>query len=130
MMTRLRKTLTGAALAAFALVVLPGAVQAQDQELPDPPDGEELVDFVHAYIDVQEIQMEMEQALTTVQDPEEANRIQQEANEAMAGAVEDNDLTVERYSEIVMVLNTDEEVRQEFTELYEEILEERDGRLG
>ena len=129
MMTRVKQTLSGAALTALAMLVLPMGVdaQVQQQDAPDPPDREELTEFVEAYIDVQEIQMEMEQALATVQDPEEANQIQQQANEAMADAIEDNDLTVERYSEIVMALNTDDELRQEFAELYEEILEDRGG---
>jgi hypothetical protein len=129
MMTRVKQTLSGAALTVLAMLVLPMGVdaQVQEQDAPDRPDREELTEFVEAYIDVQEIQMEMEQALATVQDPEEANQIQQQANEAMADAIEDNDLTVERYSEIVMVLNTDEELREEFAELYEEILEDRGG---
>jgi cell division septation protein DedD len=129
MMTRVKQRLSGAALTALAMLVLPMGVdaQVQQQDAPDPPDREELTEFVKAYIDVQEIQMEMEQALATVQDPEDANRIQQEANEAMAEAIQDNDLSVERYSEIVMALNTDEELRQEFAELYEEILEDRGG---
>jgi len=128
MMTRVKQTFSGAALTALALLIVPMGVDAQvQQDAPDRPDREELTEFVEAYIDVQEIQMEMEQALATVQDPEEANQIQQQANEAMAAAIEDHDLSVERYSEIVMVLNTDEELRQEFAELYEEIMEERDG---
>lgn len=129
MKTLIEKSLATATLFALALLVLPMAVEAQvpQEDAPDPPDREELVDFAHAYIDVQEIQQEMEQRLAQVQDPEEANRVQQEANEAMAVAVEDQDLTVERYSEIVIVLNTDEELREQFEQVYQEILEDRMG---
>jgi hypothetical protein len=131
MTARIKQTLSGAALTALAVLVLPLGAEAQieTQEAPTPPDREELTDFAKAYIDVQEIQNEMEQALATVQDPEEANRIQQAANEQMAVAVEDHDLSVERYSEIVIALNTDEELRERFTEVYYELLEERDGSL-
>jgi hypothetical protein len=131
MIARIKQTLSGAALTALAVLVLPLGAEAQieTQEAPTAPDREELMDFAKAYIDVQEIQHEMEQALATAQDPEEANRIQQAANEQMAEAVEDHDLSVERYSEIVIALNTDEELREEFTEVYYELLEERDGLL-
>jgi hypothetical protein len=131
MITTLKKTLSAAALTALAVLVLPLGAEAQveQQEAPPPPDREELVDFARAYIDVQEVQQEMEQALATVQDAEEANRIQEQANEQMAEAVEDHDLTVERYSQIVIVLNTDEELRQEFEQVYQELLEDRDGVL-
>lgn len=131
MFPRLNKTLSGGILAALTALLIPVGADAQieQQEAPPPPDHEELVDFVNAYIDVQEIQVEMEQRLADVQDPEQANQVQQEANEAMAEAVEDHDMTVERYSQIVIVLNTDEELREEFSQVYQEILEERGGPL-
>lgn len=129
MTARIKQTLSGAALTALAVLVLPLGANAQieTQETPTAPDRDELIDFANAYIDVQEIQNEMEQALATVQDPEEANRLQQAANEEMAEAVEEHELSVERYSEIVIALNTDEELRDRFTEVYHELLEERDG---
>jgi len=129
MIPRLKQALSGAAFTALAVLVVPLGAEAQveQQEAPPRPDRAELVDFAHAYIDVQEIQVEMEQQLANVQDPEEANQVQQEANEAMAEAVEQHEMTVERYSEIVIVLNTDEELREEFAEVYQEILEDRDG---
>jgi cell division septation protein DedD len=127
----LQKALSSAALVALAAILVPlGAdaqIQQEQQEVPDRPDREELTRFAHALIDVTEIQLEMEERLAQVQDADEAARIQQEANDRMVEALEDRELTPERYSEIAMLLNTDEELHAEFEEIYERVLEERDG---
>lgn len=127
----IEKTISAAALVALAILLVPlGAdaqIQQQQQEPPPEPDTEELTRFANGLIDITEIQQEMEQELANVQEAEEANRIQQAANERMVVALEERDLTPERYSEIAMLLNTDEELNQEFEAIYEQVLEERDG---
>lgn len=130
----IEKTISAAALVALAILLVPlGAdaqqQQQQQQEPPPAPDTEELTRFANGLIDVTEIQQEMEQELANVQEAEEANRIQQAANERMVVALEERDLTPERYSEIAMLLNTDEELNQEFETIYEQVLEERDGGI-
>lgn len=126
----IEKTISSAALVALAILLVPLGADAQiqqQQEPPPAPDTEELTRFANGLIDITEIQQEMEQELANVQEAEEANRIQQAANEEMVVALEERDLTPERYSEIAMLLNTDEELNQEFEAIYEQVLEERDG---
>lgn len=131
MVRALKRAFSTAALVALAALLVPlGAdaqAQQQEQEPPPEPDTEELTRFAHGLIDVTEIQQNMEEELADVQDADEANAIQQEANDEMVEALDEYDLTPERYSEIAMLLNTDEELNEEFEEIHEEILEERDG---
>ena len=134
-MSRLiQKTLSVAAVMALALLVLPGAVDAQveQQQLDEitPPDQEELTRFAHGLIEITEIEQEMQQELAGVQDVEEATQIQQAANQEMVAALEDHDLSPERYSEIAQLLETDEELQVQFQQVYHEALEERGDGVG
>lgn len=107
------------------LLVGAGAVDAQvptqQQEMPEPPEREELVTFTEAYIDVSEVQTQLSEEVAQAQSPEEANQLQQEASEEIAGILEERELEAERYREITMVLNADEELRAEFEEIYVEL---------
>lgn len=130
MLYHAKRVLSAATVLALALLILPMGAEAQtpqQQTTPDEPDREELTEFVKAMIDVNEIQEEMEQALAGVDNPEQANQIQQQANAEMVAVLEEHDMTPERYSEIAMLLNVDPELNEEFQEIHEEILEEREG---
>lgn len=131
MLQHAKKALSAVAILALTLLILPAAADAQtpeqQQQTPDRPDTEELTDFVHAMLDVNEIQEDMEEQLAGVDDPEQANQIQQQANAQMVETLEGHDMTPERYSEIAMLLNVDEELNAEFQEIHEAVLEERDG---
>lgn len=113
------------ALAAAFMVAAPNGVDAQVAD-PPPPDHEELVQFTEAFLEVTEIRQEMEVEVAQAETPEEANALQQQANDEMVATLEEHGLTTERYSEIVTLINQDEEVRAEFEELLEEL---SNGRL-
>lgn len=133
MLHQTKNLLASAALVALTLLLVPMGADAQtpeeQQEQAERPDTEELTDFVHAMLDVTEIQEEMEEELANVDDPEQANQIQQQANAEMVEVLEEYDMSPERYSEIAMLLNVDEELNAEFQEIQERVLEERDGAL-
>ncbi|MFO8173468.1 MAG: DUF4168 domain-containing protein [Gemmatimonadota bacterium] len=113
------------AFATLSLLALFTAPQVEAQQAPDPPDKEELVTFTKTYIDVMDVRAEMEVEVAQATSQEEAQRIQEEANEKMTAIIHDHDLTPERYGEITAALNADEELLQEFQEIYTELLEER-----
>lgn len=131
MLQHAKKALSAVAVLALTLLILPAAADAQtpeqQQQSAERPDTEELTDFVHAMLDVNDIQEDMEEQLAGVNDPEQANQIQQQANAQMVEALEEHEMTPERYSEIAMLLNVDEELNAEFQEIHEAVLEERDG---
>lgn len=106
-----------------AALPLAAPLAAQDTILPD---DEELTSFTHAYIDIQDIRAEVEVRMLQASSEEEATAVQQEANERMQAALDEQEITVDRYTEITNVLNADEPLRVRFQEIYEEIIEERD----
>jgi hypothetical protein len=114
-MTRLM-TLPALALA----LALAGPTDAEAQ-VADTPDQEELVQFTEAFLEVTEIRQDMEAQVAQAQSPEEANALQQEANDQMVAALDDHGMTTERYSEIVNLINQDEAVRNDFEELLVEL---------
>lgn len=123
----MRTMLTSSLTAAFVLLAGMGSVDAQvpteQQEMPEPPEREELVTFTEAYIDVTVVQTELGEEVAQAESPEEANELQQEANEEILGILEEHELEAERYREITMVLNADEELRADFEEIYIELTE-------
>lgn len=122
----MRTMLTSSLTAALVLLAGVGHADAQTppaQETPDPPDREELVTFTEAYIDVTEVQTELSEQVAEAETPEEANALQEEANEEILGILEEKELEADRYREITMVLNADEELRAEFQEIYVELTE-------
>lgn len=110
-------------LPALALAFLVTAPLGADAQVADPPipDQEELVQFTEAFLEVTELRQEMEVEVAQAETPEEANALQQQANDEMVGTLEEHGLTTERYSEIVTLINQDESVRNEFEELLEEL---------
>lgn len=113
------------AFATLSLLALVAAPQLEAQQAGDPPDSEELVTFTKTYIEVMDVRAEMEAEVAQATSQEEAQQIQEQANQEMAAIIHDHDLTPERYGEITAALNADEELLQEFQEIYTELLEER-----
>jgi hypothetical protein len=107
------------------LLILPFASSASAQQA-SPPDSQELEVFVETYVDIQEVREDVERQMALVTSEEEAAALQAQANERMGAALEENDFTIERYTEITNILNADEELRLEFQQKYQEALEERD----
>lgn len=118
-------------LAVGALVAAPAA---EGQE-PQPPqqtievDDQALEQFAEAYLDVQEINQELEAELQQVgDDPQKAQQLQQEYSAQMTQAVRDRDLEVQEYRNIINAINADEELRGRFIETLQEVQEEREPR--
>ena len=81
-------------------------------------------------LDVTEVQEELQQTLAGIENPEEASQVQQQANLEMEEILDEYDLTAQRYSEVVTVLDMDPELNAEFQQILDEILEERGEELG
>jgi len=118
MRERMTRLMTLPALALALVMAAPAGVEAQ---MADTPDQEELVQFTEAFLEVTDIRQDMEAQVAQVQSPEEANALQQQANDQMVAVLDEHGLTTERYSEIVNLINQDEEVRNEFEELLVEL---------
>ncbi|MFW6085512.1 MAG: DUF4168 domain-containing protein [Gemmatimonadota bacterium] len=130
---------TGRVLAALAGLALVAALQApglvaQDQMQQPPqqqqaPDIEisdaELEQFVNAYLEVEEIQMELNEDLQTAQATEEAQQLQQAANQEMAAAISENGMETERFSLIAQAINADPELQEEFAAKRMELTDEQ-----
>lgn len=131
-MRNLMKTaLAGALALGLAMVV---AAPAVGQQQPPPVvnvDDEKLEAFAKAYLDVQEINQNLEQALQQVgNDVEEAQSLQQRYGQQMIRAIERRDLEAEEYRNLIQAVNQDEEFRERFVEKLQEIQEEREPRSG
>ena len=67
--------------------------------------------FAHAYVEVMNIQIEMEPRIQATTDPEEMAYLQTKAEEQTLEAVENQDLTVEEFNAIAQMLAYDEALR-------------------
>lgn len=94
----------------------------QQQEAPDVSD-EQIEQFVDAYINLSDVREDYTTRVQEAEDQEEAQAIQEEANEAMTAAIEDAGLSMEEYQEVAMAINADSEIRERVTSM----LEERDA---
>lgn len=124
-MKALTRSLAGTTLA-LLMAVAPAHVNAQAPQGgagggPDMPDQAELQTFAEAYVEIGEVRAEMSPDLAAAENAEEANALQQEANDRMMEILEQHGLSVERYSAITQILNSDEELREEFEAVYEEL---------
>jgi hypothetical protein len=114
------KTFLGMTLA-LIMALMPTQVTAQAAPEAQTPDRAELETFTEAYHEISLVRDEISPALATAETAEEANALQQQANDQMMGILEEHGLTVERYSAITQILNQDEELRAEFEAIYAEI---------
>lgn len=114
-MSTLTQRLAGISLA-LLMTMIPADITAQEV-----PDREELETFTEAYVEIGELRAEMSSALEAAESAEEANALQQQANEQMMAVLEEKDMTVERYGTITTILNSNEELRADFEEIYIEL---------
>ncbi|MCK8516926.1 DUF4168 domain-containing protein [Methylonatrum kenyense] len=91
--------------------------QAQDAENFEQ---QELERFADAYVEVGEIHADYSQRLEQAEDPDQAQEVQQEANDRMIEAIQEQGLEVQDYSEIAAALERDPEMRDEVVTLIEE----------
>ncbi|MDQ2068878.1 DUF4168 domain-containing protein [Natronospira bacteriovora] len=112
-----------AAFLAAPMAMAQGQQQAQpmpqQQEAPDVSD-EQINAFVDAYVAVSEVREEYTARLQEADSQEEAQELQQEANDAMTAAIEDSGLSIEEYQQVAMAVNADAEVREQVTTMLEE----------
>lgn len=107
--------------------------QEQQQQQPyTPPEqqyspapsaftDDELQKAGKAYVGIMEIREEIQQELTDATDPNEAQKIQMEANEEILKEIEKHGLEVTRYNEIISEAQRNEEVRTELLEIINQI---------
>lgn len=117
------------ALAAVAFgLVFTGNTLAQEEEsgygeaqqAPAPEvdvSDEQLQQFVDAQGAISGIQQDFAGRLEGVEDPEEAQKLQGEANEAMVEAVEAAGLSVDQFNEIAMAIQGNPELQQRLSDM-------------
>lgn len=91
----------------------------QEEEIPDVSESQ-IDAFVDAHVAVNDVREEYTERLQAAEDQEEAQQLQQEANEAMTSAIEDSGMDVEEYEEVAMAVNADPEVRDEVMQRLDE----------
>lgn len=92
--------------------------QAPTQAAPGPaPTNEELVDFAHAATDVVNIRKSTEPKLQAAKSDDARTKLQQAAEKQMEAAVRNHHLSVQRYEQIAMVVQTNAEVRQKVLQI-------------
>jgi hypothetical protein len=105
--------LLGASLLALSLLLAGPltSATAQEQEVPQATTTEiapeQLDAFVNAALDVQRVQQDLSADLQGVENAEEADRLQQEAQEEAVQAVEEHGLTVDQYDSILRAATAD-----------------------
>ena len=86
---------------------------------------EKLKAVASAYIKVFEVQQTYAPRIETAETPEEANRLQQAANQEMMDVIENEEnVTVEDYNDVITALRDDEELRDRLQAQVDAILEE------
>lgn len=68
--------------------------------------------FKHAYAEVNSVRASFAGKLEDVEDPQEAQKLQQQAQEYMVSAVEDSGLSVKEYNQISAAIQQNPELRQ------------------
>jgi hypothetical protein len=114
-------------LALFGLIVAP-AVMAQDAA-PAPADFEdaELTTFAEAYLNIELLQVQYQAEHGDIEDPEQMQAVQQQFEEEALGVIEESGLSVERYGEIIVAAQTNEEFAEGLIERIETVRAQRAG---
>lgn len=115
-------------LMAFAGLALSStaAIQAQENSTKQGPSqptevgDKELRSFAKSYIEFHKIRMEYEPALNKASDPQEKNKLEQEAVAKFGKAVEKQGLTLESYFRIFQTVNANDAIREKALKLIEE----------
>ena len=114
-------TVTMLSVVAFPLL----AVAASQSESAAEMSEEKLKAVASAYIKVFEIQKTYGPQIETAQSPEEANQLQQAANEKMVEVIENEEnVTLDEYNDVISEIGNDEELRTRLQTHVDEILEE------
>lgn len=128
----IRHLTRGLALILFAALLAPATFSqgtppppAQEQPMPQQAQVDltdaELDAFAEAYLDIEGLQRTYEQRLGAVEDPAQAQQIQQEFNVEAQQTLEESDLAPERYDEIIRAAQTDPELAQQIVTRLDEM---------
>ncbi|MEX1032251.1 MAG: DUF4168 domain-containing protein [Cellvibrionaceae bacterium] len=115
-------------LVLFGLTLVAFGAHAQQQPAPppepgfdstpsEPVDDQTVEQFAAAYSSVQSIQEEFTERLQEADDREQAQSLQQEAQQQMLSTVEENGLSVQQYNEMIARMDQDPELRQRVFDL-------------
>ena len=101
------------------------AMTASQSESAGEMSEEKLKAVANAYIKVFEIQKTYGPQIETAQTPEEANQLQQAANQKMVEVIENEEnVTLDEYNDVISEIGNDEELRTRLQTHVDEILEE------
>lgn len=88
------------------------SMQGQQQSAPADFNDAELEKFVSAQEGINEIRDEYMTKIESADSQEQAQKLQQEANEEMVSTIEGEDLDIETYNAIATAYNSDPETRE------------------
>lgn len=103
-----------------------GDQNAQQEQAPEPMqqqqdfDDETLERFADAYVAVGEVHDEYAERLQGTEATEEAQALQQEANDKMVEAIEANGLEVQEYSAVAAALERNSDLREKVVGMIEQ----------
>lgn len=130
MQTRKILRLAAALPIALALVAVPavaqGVQQQQQREVPPPPDlSDERLDVVaEAFLEVSEVQRDLQQQLENAATPEEAQKLQAEANDEILATLDEHEVPVEEYADVMNATQNHTSFRERFMAAVERAQEE------
>lgn len=117
------------ALALVFFLCAPAAAQSQDtgqqqqqQETPDFSD-DRIQKTAEAYTEITKIREEYQDEFSQAEDSEQAQELQTRINEKITDAIEENDMSVEDYNEVITAAQTDEDLRADLLDRIREMRE-------
>lgn len=112
---------------ATALAAAPALAEDYDYDTPPPQEQQaapvseaKLDQFVAALNEVHSIRNEAAQELEATTDPQDAQEVQQKAQQQMIEAVEEAGLTIEEYNQIATMMSSDPELQERISARLEE----------
>jgi Domain of unknown function (DUF4168) len=114
---------TVAAMFVAGFLILPLAKQGRTQESPKQQlnvSETQLRAFAKVYVEIEKIRQAYEPRMKEAKNPEESKQIQNEAVSKMQGALTNQGLTEESYTQIFEVARADDGLRKKLVELINE----------
>ncbi|SDB56543.1 protein of unknown function [Desulfonatronum thiosulfatophilum] len=99
----------------------PAQTTTQQSEMSQEFSDEQLEKVAAAYAEIFEIRVELQDSLAEVTDQEASQRLHEQAGAAMVEAIQDNDLTLTAYNEVMEAVQTDLELRERLIAKLQEI---------
>jgi predicted PurR-regulated permease PerM len=109
-----RRLVSFMALCLVVALSIPALAQTAGQQGQQQISDADLEKAAMAYMSINRISQEFQQALQDTQDPNMRQQLQQTANEQMVEAVKNTGLEVQEYNDIMGAVRSDEQLNQEF----------------